>query len=132
MSKSIGNTVLLSDAPEAIKKKLKGAVTDPQKLRRGDPGHPDICLVFAYHNKFSPAEVGEIRSGCESGALGCVDCKSRCADRIADALASHRERRAYFESHLDEVTAILHDGEEKAKAIAHQTMDEVHGAMNMG
>lgn len=132
MSKSIGNTVLLSDAPDAIKKKMKGAVTDPQKLRRGDPGHPDICLVFAYHNKFSPAEVGEIRSGCESGALGCVDCKSRCADKITDALASHREKRAYFESHLDEVTAILHNGEGKAKAVAHQTMDEVHGAMNMG
>jgi len=132
MSKSIGNTVLLADALDAIKKKMKGAVTDPQKLRRGDPGHPDICLVFAYHNKFSPAEVGEIRSGCESGALGCVDCKSRCAVRIADALAPHREKRAYFESHLDEVKAILHDGEEKAKAIAHQTMDEVHGAMNMG
>ena len=132
MSKSIGNTLLLADALDAIKKKMKGAVTDPQKLRRGDPGHPDICLVFAYHNKFSPAEVGEIRSGCESGALGCVDCKSRCAVRIADALAPHREKRAYFESHLDEVKAILHDGEEKAKAIAHQTMDEVHGAMNMG
>ena len=132
MSKSVGNTVLLSDTPDAIKKKMKGAVTDPQKLRRGDPGHPDICLVFAYHNKFSPAEVGEIRSGCESGALGCVDCKLRCAERIAGALASHREKRAYFESHLDEVKAILHDGEEKAKAIAHQTMAEVHAAMKMG
>lgn len=132
MSKSIGNTVLLSDQPDVIKKKLKGAVTDPQKLRKGDPGHPDVCLVFAYHNKFNPEETAEIRSGCESGALGCVDCKVRCADRIVDALASHREKRSYYENHLDEVKSILSDGEEKARAIAHQTMSEVHEAMKMG
>jgi tryptophanyl-tRNA synthetase len=132
MSKSIGNTILLSDSADEIKKKMKGAVTDPQKLRKGDPGHPDICLVFAYHNKFSPLEIGEIRTGCESGALGCVDCKMRCADKIATALEPHRERRSHYESHLDEVKAILHDGEEKAKSIAHQTMEEVHAAMKMG
>lgn len=132
MSKSIGNTVLLSDQPDVIKKKLKGAVTDPQKLRKGDPGHPDVCLVFAYHNKFNPEETAEIRSGCESGALGCVDCKVRCADRIVNALASHREKRSYYENHLDEVKSILNDGEEKARAIAHQTMSEVHEAMKMG
>jgi tryptophanyl-tRNA synthetase len=132
MSKSIGNTILLSDSVEEIKKKMKGAVTDPQKVRKGDPGHPDICLVFAYHNKFSPGEVGEIRSGCESGALGCVDCKMRCADKIAGALAPHRERRSYYEAHLDEVKSILRDGEEKASSIARQTMEEVHRAMQMG
>jgi tryptophanyl-tRNA synthetase len=132
MSKSIGNTILLSDSSDEIRKKMKGAVTDPQKIRKGDPGHPDVCLVFAYHNKFSPQEVTEIRSGCESGALGCVDCKMRCADKIATALAPHRERRAHYESHLDEVKAILNDGEEKAKSIAHQTMEEVHAAMNLG
>jgi tryptophanyl-tRNA synthetase len=132
MSKSIGNTIRLSDAGEEIKKKMKGAVTDPQKLRKGDPGHPDICLVFAYHNKFSPLEVSEIRTGCESGALGCVDCKMRCAEKISTALAPHRERRAYYETHLEEVKSILHDGEEKAKHLAHQTMDEVHAAMKLG
>ncbi|HTY38145.1 MAG TPA: tryptophan--tRNA ligase [Bacteroidota bacterium] len=132
MSKSIGNTVLLSDQPEVITKKMRGAVTDPQKVRKGDPGHPDICLVFAYHNKFNAAEVGQIRSGCESGSLGCVDCKMRCAATIAAALAPHRERRAYYESHLDEVKKILHDGESKAKEIARETMSEVHDAMHMG
>jgi tryptophanyl-tRNA synthetase len=132
MSKSIGNTILLSDSAEDIKKKMKGAVTDPQKLRKGDPGHPDVCLVFAYHNKFSPLEVNEIRSGCESGALGCVDCKLRCADKIATALAPHREKRAYYESHRDEVKSILSDGEAKAKAIAQKTMEDVHVAMKMG
>jgi tryptophanyl-tRNA synthetase len=132
MSKSIGNTILLSDSADEIKKKMKGAVTDPQKVRKGDPGHPDVCLVFAYHNKFSPAEVQEIRAGCESGSLGCVDCKMRCADKIATALAPHREKRAYYETHLDEVKSILRDGEEKAQSVARQTMEEVHGAMHLG
>ncbi|HLF19994.1 MAG TPA: tryptophan--tRNA ligase, partial [Bacteroidota bacterium] len=80
MSKSVGNTVLLADAPETVKKKMKTAVTDPQKVRKGDPGRPDICLVFAYHNKFNPVEVPEVRNGCESGSLGCVDCKLNCAN----------------------------------------------------
>ena len=132
MSKSIGNTILLSDAPDDIRKKMKSAVTDPQKVRKGDPGHPDICLVFAYHNKFNPGEVGEIRSGCESGVLGCVDCKMRCAIRVIDSLAGHREKRVHFETHREEVIEILHDGEQKANVVARQTMDEVHAAMHMG
>ena len=132
MSKSIGNTILLSDPADEIKKKMKSAVTDPQKVRKGDPGHPDICLVFAYHNKFTPEKVTDIRTGCESGNLGCVECKMLCADRISAVLAPHREKRAYYESHLDEVKTILHDGEEKARGIARQTMHEVHAAMNLG
>jgi tryptophanyl-tRNA synthetase len=132
MSKSVGNTILLSDSAEAIAKKVKTAVTDPQKVRKGDPGHPDICAIFAYHNKFNPAEVAEIRSGCESGALGCVDCKRNCSDKIIAALEPHRQKRAYFETHLDEVKSILADGESKARTVAQQTMNEVHTAMKLG
>jgi tryptophanyl-tRNA synthetase len=132
MSKSVGNTILLSDAPEAIAKKLKTAVTDPQKLRKGDPGHPDICLVFAYHNKFNPAEVPEIHSQCESGALGCVDCKMNCAKKIIETLAPSYEKRSYYETHMNDVKDILAEGERRAKLVAQQTMAEVHGAMNLG
>ncbi len=132
MSKSVGNTILLSDSPDEIKKKLKGAVTDPQKIRKGDPGRPDICLVFAYHNKFNLAETPEIRNGCESGSLGCVDCKNRCAARIVDALAPMREKRSYFESHTDEVKSVLADGEARARVVARNTMAEVHAAMGIG
>jgi tryptophanyl-tRNA synthetase len=132
MSKSVGNTILLSDTPEAITKKLRSAVTDPQKLRKGDPGHPDICLVFAYHNKFNPTEIPEIRENCESGKLGCVDCKMNCAKKIIDALAPNLEKRAYYESHMEKVKDILADGEKRAKAAAEQTMAEVHGAMKLG
>lgn len=132
MSKSLGNTILLSDSPEEITRKMRTAVTDPQKIRKGDPGRPDICLVFSYHQKFNEAEVPEIRAGCESGALGCVECKLNCARHISEALAPLREKRAYFESHMEEVKEILAHGEARARAVAQQTMAEVHAAMGMG
>lgn len=132
MSKSIGNTILLSDSPETIAKKMRSAVTDPQKIRKGDPGRPDICLVFAYHTKFNPAEVPAVRTGCESGALGCVDCKLNCARHIADSLAPFREKRVYYELHINEVRGILNEGERRARAVAARTMSEVHEAMGMG
>lgn len=132
MSKSLDNAILLSDSREDIATKMRTAVTDPQKVRRNDPGRPDICLVFSYHHKFNPSEVGEIRAGCESGALGCVSCKQTCAARIADALAPIRERRARYEARRDEVQAILEDGERRARAVAERTMDEVHAAMGIG
>jgi tryptophanyl-tRNA synthetase len=132
MSKSTGNTILLSDSPEDIQKKLKPAVTDPQKIRKGDRGHPDICLVFTYHQKFNATELPEIRSGCESGALGCVDCKKNCGEKITRALAPMREKRAHYESHLDEVKDIIADGESRARRVAQETMKEVHSAMSLG
>lgn len=132
MSKSAGNTILLADSAETITKKMKTAVTDPLKVRKGDPGRPDICLVFSYHTKFNPGEVPEIRAGCESGALGCVDCKLNCARHVADVLAPLWEKRSYYESHTDEVRQILADGEQRAKAVAAKTMSEVHAAMGMG
>ncbi len=132
MSKSLGNTILLSDPLPEVQGKLRKAVTDPQKIRKGDPGRPDICLVFTYHKKFNPNETGEIRTGCESGALGCVECKSRCANRIAEFLAPMQEKRAHYEAHLNEVKDILHQGETVARAEAQKTMDEVRNAMQLG
>jgi tryptophanyl-tRNA synthetase len=132
MSKSIGNTIELSDSPEAIQSKMRTAVTDPLKVRRNDPGHPDVCVVFSYHNRFNQAEVAEVRAGCESGALGCVECKKNCSAKIADVLLPIREKRARLESHMNEVEDILADGEKRARAIAQATMAEVHTAMKLG
>ncbi len=132
MSKSAGNTILLSDSPQEIHSQLKKAVTDPLKIRKGDPGRPEVCLVFTYHKKFNPGEVPEIEAGCRSGALGCVDCKKRAADRIAEYLGPFRERRAYFESHPAEVRHILRSGEEKAREVASGTMEEVRSVMKLG
>jgi len=132
MSKSAGNTILLSDKPDDIKARLKKAVTDPQKVRKGDPGHPEICLVFTYHRKFNPTEVPEIETNCRSGALGCVDCKLNCASKIIEALAPMREKRSYYESHPQEVKDILVDGEKRAKQVAVKTMEEVRSVMKLG
>lgn len=132
MSKSLGNTILLSDSPEEIQKKMRTAVTDTLKVRKNDPGRPDVCVVFSYHQKFNSQEVPEIRSGCESGALGCVDCKKNCSSKIADALAPFRDKRSYYEKNLDEVKQVLHNGEVRAKKIAESTMAEVHTVMKIG
>ncbi len=132
MSKSAGNTILLSESPDDIKKKVRSAVTDPLKVRKGDPGRPEVCLIFTYHNKFNPKEVPAIDRDCRSGALGCVDCKMNVVNHISNTLAPFREKRAYFESHPQEVKDVLHDGEAKAQAVARQTMSEVHDAMKLG
>jgi tryptophanyl-tRNA synthetase len=132
MSKSAGNTILISDTPEQIALRMRTAVTDPQKIRRNDPGRPEICLVYTYHKKFNAAAAPEIEAGCRSGALGCVDCKQRAAAAIAGALAPIREKRAHFENHRTEVLGILEEGERKARATAAGTMGRVREAMKLG
>lgn len=132
MSKSLGNTILLSDDEETIKSKLKKAKTDPQKMRKNDPGRPEVCLVFSYHKKFTPNEIPEIEAGCRSGALGCVDCKMKCSANISNFIAPILEKRKYYEAHLDDVKNILADGEARAKKVAFATMQEVREKMKLG
>ncbi|MDD8019182.1 MAG: tryptophan--tRNA ligase [Bacteroidota bacterium] len=132
MSKSIGNTILLSDSPEEIQKKMRTAVTDTQKVRRNDPGRPDVCVVFSYHQKFNPTEVPQIRKDCESGALGCVDCKKNCANKVAEFLEPLRTKRAHYEKNVSEVKDILADGERRAKEEAVKTMTQVRDVMMVG
>lgn len=129
MSKSLGNVLLISETPDVLSSRIKTAVTDPQKVRRGDPGHPDICLIFAYHNRFNADEVSEIRAGCESGALGCVDCKKRCTEKIIEYLAPIQEKRRHYEKHPKEVREVIEQGDQRARKEAERTMDEVHKAM---
>jgi len=132
MSKSVGNTILLSDDPDEIRKKMHKAVTDPQKIRRGDPGRPEICLVYTYHQKFNSGEVAEIYSGCTSGRLGCVECKLKCAAAIANYLLPFQDKREYYENHPNEVLDIIRDGEKRAQKVALATMEDVHQAMSLG
>jgi tryptophanyl-tRNA synthetase len=132
MSKSVGNTLLLSDSAEEIHKKIRGAVTDPLKVRRHDPGRPEICLVYTYHQKFNMPECEAIASGCRSGDLGCVECKQRVSERITAALTPFRERRSWFESHPGEIETVLADGEKRAQSKAAETMEQVHAAMHFG
>jgi tryptophanyl-tRNA synthetase len=133
MSKSLGNTIFLSDTPDEVQKKMKNAVTDTQKLRKNDPGRPEICTVFSYHAKFStPEQLAEIEEGCRSGSLGCVDCKKLCSENISRELAPLLEKRRHYESDMDLVRNILIEGETRAREIACHTMQEVREAMNLG
>lgn len=132
MGKSNNNFILMSDSEEDIFKSVRTAVTDPEKIRRNDPGHPDICNVFAYHQKFNSDEVPQIKEDCMSGVLGCVDCKKNCATRIAKFFERHREKREYYLNHINEVEDIIETGNKKARTVAQATMADVHAAMNMG
>ena len=132
MGKSANNSILLSDSAAEIQRKMRTAVTDPEKIRKNDPGRPDICLVFTYHEKFNQSAASGIHIDCRSGKLGCVECKMRIANRIAETLAPIREKRAYYEGHLSEVNDILADGEKRARLRADATMTEVHTVMKLG
>ncbi|MFA7288415.1 MAG: tryptophan--tRNA ligase [Melioribacteraceae bacterium] len=132
MSKSLNNTILLSDEPEIVIAKMKKAVTDIQKQRRNDPGRPEVCLVFTYHQKFNPTETEEIEVNCRSGALGCVECKARCSARINEFLAPIIDKRKYYEANLNLVKDILANGEKIAHETAHNTMVEVRSNMKLG
>ena len=132
MGKSNENYILMSDPEEEIYQKVRTAITDPQKVRRNDPGHPDICNVYWFHKKFNPEEVPQIRKDCESGVLGCVDCKKNCSVRIAQYFAPNRDKRAYFENNLNEVDDIIDAGIKRAREEAAATMADVHNVMKMG
>lgn len=132
MSKSMGNTINLSDSVEDIAKKVMQAVTDPQKIRRGDPGRPEICTIYTYHTKFNAAETEGIAADCRSGALGCVACKKNLAGKLANYLTPFREKRAYFEAHPSEVQDILATGDRQAREEAQKTMALVHDVMQIG
>ena len=129
MSKSLGNAILLSDDDTEIQKKLRGAITDEQKVRKGDPGRPEICPIFAYHQKFNADEIATIESNCRSGALGCVECKRRCGGKMIAFLEPLRERRARWAAKPEGVKEVLLDGERRARAVAQQTMSEVRMVM---
>ena len=132
MGKSNNNFILMSAPEEDIFNSVRTAITDPEKVRRNDPGHPDICNVFAYHQKFNSEEVPQIEEDCKSGVLGCVDCKKNCASKIADFFGPHREKRDYYINHLSEVEEIIANGNEAARKVAESTMSDVHTAMKMG
>ena len=132
MSKSLGNTIFLADAPEDIAAKVRTAYTDPKKLRVDDPGNPDGCVVFAYHRAFNAANAAGIESACRAGRLGCVADKKDLAAILAEKLKPIRERRAELAAHPERVREALRQGEEKARSIAQATMREVREAMKLG
>ncbi|MFQ3548956.1 MAG: tryptophan--tRNA ligase [Armatimonadota bacterium] len=131
MSKSYGNAIYISDTEKETEDKVKTMFTDPQKIRKDDPGHPDGCAVFAMHKIYNKEEVEELHSECEAGRVGCMSCKKHLASILNNRLAPIREKRRDLEQHPEKVDQILADGAEKARKIAKQTMNEVRAAMNL-
>lgn len=132
MSKSYGNTLPLSDSPEDLEKKVLRMVTDPGRVRRDDPGNPEICPVFAYHKLFSTSsDVSHIDASCRNASIGCVDCKRLCATSINGLLSDFRKRRAHFEGQESVVNAILSKGAKRASEVAEETMSEVRLAVGL-
>jgi tryptophanyl-tRNA synthetase len=132
MSKSYKNTILLSDPEPEIRAKLKTMVTDPARVRREDPGNPDVCPVFDLHKVFSSEETQQnVRIGCTTAGIGCIECKSWVADAVVEHLAPIQKRRRYYESNFVEVEEILRRGAVRAKVRADQTMQEVRNAVGL-
>ena len=126
MSKSYDNAIYLSDAPEAITKKVRPMMTDPARKRRTDPGNPDVCPVFDLHKMFTPdADRHWAASGCRTAGIGCLDCKDALLKHLLPALAPIRERRTAFADKPERIVEILRAGSGRARVTARQTMDEV-------
>lgn len=129
MSKSYGNTIDIADDADTTTKKVRSMITDPLKVRRNDPGRPEICPVFASHQLSNAARLPFIDEACRSGALGCVACKGELAETLNRWLAPMRARRAAFDR--DRVTEILEAGNEKARVVARATLRDVRRAMKL-
>lgn len=132
MSKSYNNDICIADSEKETIAKVSKMFTDPQKLRKNDPGRPDICPVFALHRLYStPEELAEIERTCKTGELGCVADKKHLAKNINNALSSIRERRHELEKDLDYVNDVLADGAAKARKRAQETMAIVREKMHL-
>jgi tryptophanyl-tRNA synthetase len=132
MSKSYNNAIYLSDSPEDIRTKVSTMVTDPNRARRKDPGNPEVCNVFEFHKLYSPMSiVEEINGQCRTAAIGCVECKKIMAENLVNALKPIQEKRSYYEERPELVQEIIAAGNQKAKVVAGQTMNEVRSAIRI-
>jgi tryptophanyl-tRNA synthetase len=132
MSKSLDNQLELADTPAETNKRVMRMVTDPARIRRTDPGNPDVCNVFSFHKVFSsPDEVEMVNRECRVAGIGCVDCKKLMAKNLNASLEPFRARRAEFEKDPDGVWDVLHDGAKRARLIAEKTMEEVREAVGL-
>jgi tryptophanyl-tRNA synthetase len=132
MSKSYGNTIGLTESPDEIRKKLKTMVTDPARVRRTDPGNPDVCPVGDLHKVFSSEEtLAKVYDGCRSAGIGCIECKGWASDSIIRELAPIAERRHALEANPRLVDEILQDGSERAAKVAKSSMQEAKVALGL-
>ncbi len=133
MSKSYNNTIGLREDPASVESKIRTMQTDPARVRRNDPGNPNICPVFALHEVYSADDVRQwATEGCKSAGIGCVDCKQPLIDAINSEQEIIRQRAVQFEEDSDLVHAVIAEGSERARAVARETMEEVKAAVGIG
>lgn len=131
MSKSYGNTIALSDSPDIIREKVRNMITDPSKIKKNDPGHPDICSVYAFHKVFSEKTHQETYDVCKTGGMGCVSCKKNLAENIVGFMAPMYEKRQSLLSNKNRVIEIIREGTRHAREEARLTLEEVRDKMKM-
>ncbi len=131
MSKSYGNTILIGEDSESLKKKIMSSYTDPQKIHKNDPGHPDTCPIFQYHLIFNRENADSIKDECVKGIRGCVQCKKEIFAKMDEFMEPYREKRAKFEEKRDLVWDIIKEGDEKARTKAEETMQIVREKMRI-
>jgi tryptophanyl-tRNA synthetase len=132
MSKSLGNTVELLESSESIWEKLRPAVTDPKRVRRTDPGTPEVCNIYHLHKAFSlPATVEHVAVQCRTAGWGCIDCKRVLHESMERELVPIRSRAAEIAKNPRRVEAILEAGAERARSVARETMLEVKTKMGL-
>ena len=130
MSKSYGNAITLSESDSDIRGKTKVMVTDPARKWRTDPGNPDVCPVYDWHQLFSPPETLKWSAeGCRTAGIGCIECKAKMADHLIAWIAPIRERRIEYEKHPARVLEIIDNGSNRARAVAQGTMHRVREAV---
>jgi tryptophanyl-tRNA synthetase len=132
MSKSLNNHIELASSPEETTARVREMVTDPARIKRTDPGNPDVCNVFTMHKIFSSADdIAMVNVECRRAGIGCVDCKKLLAGSLNKHLEPFRARRADFASKADYVQDVLNDGAKRARVIAEKTMEEVREAIQL-
>jgi len=130
MSKSYGNTIMLSESDADIRAKTKVMVTDPARKRRTDPGNPDVCPVYDWHKLFSsPDTLKWAAEGCRTAGIGCIECKAKMADHLIEWITPVRERRVEYERHPKRVLEVIDDGSKRARGEALKTMVRVREAV---
>lgn len=131
MSKSYNNTIALSDDPETVRKKVMTMVTDPARIRKDDPGHPEVCTVFAFHKVFNEEGVAETESQCRAGCIGCVQCKRNLHSKMAVLLTPIYEKRQELLRKPQYIREVVENGNKRAREIAQKTMADVRKAMKI-
>jgi tryptophanyl-tRNA synthetase len=131
MSKSLNNQLEISSSPEEITARIKTAVTDPARMRRNDPGHPEVCNIYRFQTYFNPSQVADIAQKCTTAQIGCVECKMMVAKEINKALEPFREKRAELSAKPEYIKEVLDDGAKRAQAIAREVLREAKSRIGL-